>query len=360
MLIGVLLDRPAITLRAVATAAILLLVFRPESLTQVGFQMSFAATTALVASFEFLKHQSHWQSLQFGRGRFVQPIAALIISSFIAGAATAPFAAFHFNQFSQYGLIANLVSVPVMGLLVMPAAVLAGLLSPFGLEGGFFWVMGQGINWILGAAHWVAGFEGAVRAVPKGIDIVLPMIAFGGVFFIIWRGTLRWCGPILCLIAFGAWVMSERPDVLISDTGRLLGVIHNNQRALNRKRGNGFAARVWLENDGDKVEQGIAATRWDDFSDIMVMNIGAAKLGYIWPMKTEQKQIKEYCRKSDILIAPNAEDIVDAPCLHVSKKYLRRNGSVAITYTNNALQIKTARGVSGARLWNSWWLRKKP
>ena len=360
MLVGVMLDRPAITLRAVAMAATILLVIRPESLMQAGFQMSFAATTALVASFEFLKHQRHWQAMQYGRGRFLQPFVTLFISSLIAGAATAPIAAFHFKQFSQYGLIANLGSVPVMGMLVMPAAVLAGLLSPFGLDTGAFWIMGQGVHWILGVAHFVAGLSESTIAVPQGGTFVLPLIGFGSVLFILWRGAMRWAGPVLFFLAIGIWINTPRPEILISDTGRLLGIMKEQGRALNRKRGSGFAAQVWLENDGDKAEQIGAADRYAGFSDAMVMDIGIAKIGYVWPKKTSLFELERYCQSTDILISPNWKQDLSGGCIQISQSYLRRNGSVAIMIAKGQIRVKTARQMTGARIWNSWWFRKKP
>lgn len=96
MLVSILLDRPAITPRAVAIAATIILVVRPESLTQPGFQMSFAATTALVATFEALNTSDIRRSFNRGRFRFLAPVFSLIIALGVAGAATAPFSAFHF------------------------------------------------------------------------------------------------------------------------------------------------------------------------------------------------------------------------------------------------------------------------
>ncbi len=359
MLVGVMLDRPAITLRAVAMAAAILLVIRPESLMQAGFQMSFAATTALVASFEFLKFQRHWQAMHFGRGRIIQPFIALLVSSFIAGAATAPIAAFHFNQLSQYGLIANLGSVPVMGMLVMPSAVIAGVLSLVHLDAWAFWVMGQGVHWILGVAHFVAGLNGSTKAVPQGGALVLPLIGFGSVLFIIWRGKMRWVGPVLFCTAIGIWAKTPRPDILISDTGRLLGVMQEQKRALNRDRGSGFAARVWLENDGDKAEQISAAVRYAGFTDAMIMDVGIAKIGYVWPKKTPLAKLENYCRNTDILISPNWKEKLAGDCTHISQSYLRNNGSVAISIKDGQARIKTARQMTGARIWNSWWLRQR-
>ena len=55
VLLAVLLDRRALTLRAVAVAATVILVLQPEALMGPGFQMSFAATAALVGVFGWLR-----------------------------------------------------------------------------------------------------------------------------------------------------------------------------------------------------------------------------------------------------------------------------------------------------------------
>ena len=110
---AVLLDRRAITLRTAGLAAILLLLARPESLLEPGFQMSFAATVALVSGFAAVDREvllERWP-------RWAVPVFTLVASSVIAGFATAPYAAATFNRFTDYGLLANLLTVPVMGAL---------------------------------------------------------------------------------------------------------------------------------------------------------------------------------------------------------------------------------------------------
>ena len=92
MLVAIMLGRPALTLRAVAMVAIVILVLQPESITGPGFQMSFAATTALVFVFKYLRY-ANWQHWP----RWTRGAVSLVISSFVAGLATAPFAAAHFN-----------------------------------------------------------------------------------------------------------------------------------------------------------------------------------------------------------------------------------------------------------------------
>lgn len=160
MLVAVLMDRRALTLRAVAIAALIVLTLRPEALFGPGFQMSFAATTALVVVFRTLRGREVTHLPRWSR-----PVVAVFISSLVAGLATAPFAAFHFNQVAQLGLIANLLSVPLMGTLVMPAAVVAAVLAPLGLEMVGLWVMDLGLRWILGVARFIADQDIALRHV---------------------------------------------------------------------------------------------------------------------------------------------------------------------------------------------------
>ena len=106
-LVAVMADRRVLSLRAVAVAAVIVLVLRPEALLGPGFQMSFAATTALVAVFGWLRDAR----VPLGP-KWLRPVVAVVVSSAVAGAATAPVAAAHFNQFAHYGLVANLLSVP--------------------------------------------------------------------------------------------------------------------------------------------------------------------------------------------------------------------------------------------------------
>ncbi len=262
VLVAVMIDRPAFTLRAVALAAALILAVRPESLLEAGFQLSFAATAALVAVFEDLRSRAWWRDEDRGWvTRFRAPLALLITSS-VAGLATAPFGAFHFNQVSQFGLIANLLAVPIMSMVIMPAGVVAGVLAPLGLEAPALAVMGFGIETVLGIAHWVAGMEGARRAIPAGPPAVLSLIAGAMVWAILWRGPGRWLAVFPFGLALVLWWGHSRPDVLIASNGRLVGTMTEEGRAINRARGSSFVVRSWLENDGAPVDQQIAADRW--------------------------------------------------------------------------------------------------
>ncbi|MEM8538422.1 MAG: ComEC/Rec2 family competence protein, partial [Pseudomonadota bacterium] len=85
MFVAILLGRRALTLRAVAIAATIVLLWQPEALVGPGFQMSFAATTALVAVFGALRRYD-----LSGIPRLARPVLSVVVSSAVAGAATAP------------------------------------------------------------------------------------------------------------------------------------------------------------------------------------------------------------------------------------------------------------------------------
>lgn len=345
MFVAVLLDRRALTLRAVAIAATLVLTLRPEALMGPGFQMSFAATTALVVVFRAIRgldrHLPHWT-----RGA-----VSVFISSLVAGLATAPFAAAHFNQISHFGLIANLLSVPLMGAVVMPAAVVAVCLAPFGLWDWGLWVMDLGLRWILFVANTVAGWEGAVGYVAAPQPAVLPLLTLGLLILVLWQGRTRFSGIAVICASFLIWGQTERPAVLIADTGQLIGVYGPDGRALSRDKGSGFIAGIWLENDGAPVAQAEAAQRrglqqqgrtwWADVGGITVVQVaGKMALADL-----------DGCDGADILVSNQIDDVA-RPCLVLDVRHLRSAGAVALYETDDGVRLSTSRSVTGIRPWN--------
>ena len=88
-------------------------------------------------------------------------------------------AAIHFNQISQIGYIANLLAVPVMALVVAPAAVIALALSLLHLEPVGFWFVDLDLTWIQCVVGYLADFDLAVRMIKTPLDGVLPLFSFG-------------------------------------------------------------------------------------------------------------------------------------------------------------------------------------
>ena len=338
VLIAVLLDRPAFTLRAVALAALIVLVIAPESITQVGFQMSFAATIGLVAGFEALRHTKLWKIPVTGWRKFAKGAFSVAFSSAVAGAATAPFAAFHFNQFAQYGLIANLFAVPLMGMMVMPCAIIALILAPIGLSAPFFWIAGAGIGLILTIAHQVASLNGSVVLVASGHAAVLPIFASGCLLAVLWLGRFRLAGCIIASIGLAVWIVSDRPTILIDETGALVGVMTDDGRALNKAKGDRFTANSWLENDGDRAEQADAGLReWQAHGLIHV--------------KEDDQNLGALCAGHKVVLAPKSQAPDVSSCLIIDANMLKEEGALALYFKNNKIIAKGSRTQTGDRLW---------
>lgn len=354
VLTAVLLDRPALTMRSVALAALVVLIFSPESLTQAGFQMSFAATIALIAGFEGLRGLKWWKVTQTDkRWRFVKPVIGVAMTSLVAGTATAPFSAFNFNTVSQFGLFANLLAVPAMGIVVMPAAVVGLIAAPFGLDWLPFTVMGWGIGYVLAVSSYVAGLGGAIVGVKSGPGITLALLALGGLFIVLWIGRGRWFGLAPIALGMILWVIHPRPEVLIADNGRLFGVMTAEGRALSVDRGNGYAAESWLRKDGDIATQAEAAERGEFQRRRARIETEVPDLGpIVYVGATDSASGNKECAAAAILIAPKWTEKPRGRCLFVNGETLRRDGALAITVRNGAMSVEGALSSNSSRPWN--------
>ena len=342
---AIMVNRRAISLRAVAIAAVIVLVLRPEALLGPGFQMSFAATTALVAVFGYMRDHR----ITIGHA-WLQPVIGVLLASGISGLATAPVGAAHFNAISHYGLLANLLSVPVMGTVVVPAAVLAALLAPFGLDWIGLWIMGLGLRWILEVGAFVAGLDGARSYVPGPSQVVLPMLALGFLWLVLWRGRLRLLGVVPAVAAFALWVQVERPVGLIAENGALVGVMTDKGRALSKPKGAGFVATNWLENDGEAVAQDTAAAGWPAQGGGRLPN-GAA-IQHVWG----KRALAEFsgCASGEIIVAAGTLQVPAGECTGFDPERLRQTGAIAMHHGPEGLKILSVRDTTGTRLWSNW------
>ena len=255
MFLAVMLDRPAVALRNVALAALAILFVFPESVFDVGFQMSFAAVVALVAVYEEIRErfQRHDASLFYRPvQRFLLFFGGIVLSTLVASGAVAPLAAFHFHKSQQYAVLANLVAIPICNLLVMPAALATLVLMPFGLEVWPLWVMGKGIEAMVWCAYAVAGLPGAVARLPAIPNAALGLMVVGGLWLCLWRTRWRLLGLAGLAAGLGVAPGLPRADMLVGRDGQLVAIRASDGRwsALTGP-GATFELQRWLEHDGD-------------------------------------------------------------------------------------------------------------
>jgi competence protein ComEC len=259
VLIGVTIDRSAITFRTLTVAAFGVLILAPQSVVHPSFQMSFAATLALVAAYQYgMPGGKMWGTdrdsalrtrIVFWGGR---EVAALLLASLVAGLATTPYAAYHFHRVAPYGVLANLLAMPVVSAVVMPMGILGVLAMPFGFDSIFWHLMGKGIDWMIAVVLWVTSLPGSVWYMPAFGTGPLLVATLGLLLVCLLRTPLRWSGALLTIGAT-VWALTlPRPDILVGADGQLAAVRGaDGKLVILHSARDAFAIKEWLAADGD-------------------------------------------------------------------------------------------------------------
>lgn len=260
-LLAILADRPAVSLRTVALSALVILLVQPHSVTEPGFLMSFLAVIALVSAYEAWRQRpvapeaaAERASGRIGRwtvaaGRYA---AGLASTSLVAGLATAPVIADAFHRTAPYGLVANMVVMPAIGLVVMPMAVVTMLLMPFGLEALPLAAMGAGIEVMIAVARTVQSWPGGEGLIGRLHPWTLPLAVAGMLWLALWQARWRLLGlaPIAAAILIAPF--AGAPDVLVGPDGAPVAVrgVDGRLEVLDGARSR-FTVATWLAADAD-------------------------------------------------------------------------------------------------------------
>lgn len=169
--IGKMLYRHSPTLNTIAAAAVLILIARPLDLWSVSFQLSFAATAAIVMMARDTEHALHRLSgLKNLHGKALSWVAGTILVSLAAQLGTLPITMYTFGQLSNYFLLTNLIVLPIAAFLV-PCG-LAGAALGGTLLGKFIGFATHALAWTMNhAVGWIESLPGSSSAV----QITLPM-----------------------------------------------------------------------------------------------------------------------------------------------------------------------------------------
>ena len=263
VLFGLVLGREAITLRMVATGAVIVLILWPESLVGPSFQLSFAAITAIVALHEqpsiarFLQHRFESRVKRVARN-----LAGLLLTGLIVEIVLAPIALFHFHKSGLYGALANIAAIPFTTFVIMPLEALALAFDLVGLGGPFWWLTSLAISALLWLAHFIAALPGAVAMLPAISLAAYTMIIGGGLWVILWQGKGRWLG--IAPYMFGAIFafVADEPDILITNDGRHVAIRGDEgQMVILRPRAGDYIRNLLAERSGTTDMDDIASMR---------------------------------------------------------------------------------------------------
>ena len=316
--------------------------------------MSFAATLALIAAYE---RGLPWMTAgtDTSKGARIalwggREVVALILASLVAGLATTPYAAFHFHRLAPYGVIANLLAMPVVSAWVMPMGLLGLIAMPFGFDGLFWRLMGDGLDWMIAVALFVAHLPGAVgRMAAFGTGPLL--LGTGGLLLLcLLKSPLRWSGSALVVVATVWAIRTPLPDVLVSSDGTALAVRGADGRlTVHRSARDAFAVKEWLAADGDArlpddktLGQGF---RCDTSGCIARLADGKLVSQVLSPDAFE-----EDCRLAATVVTSRE---VPGACkaLVIDRKVSRGNGAITLRRNGDGFEVAAARPAGQDRPW---------
>ncbi len=354
VLCGVLLDRPVLTLRTVTIAALVVLAFAPEAVVHPSFQMSFAATLALIATYAHglplvragMDTPLHARAALWG----VNEIISLVIASLVAGLATTPYAAYHFHRLAPYGVLANLLAMPIVSGWVMPMGILGVLALPFGFDGIFWRQMGYGIEWMDAVALWIASLPGAFGRVTSYGTGPLLLATVGILLIGLLKTPLRVSGIAFVALAVVLAARTPVPDILVAADGRSFAVRGGDGKlAFHHSGGDTFAMREWLAADADGrdvADRGLG----DGIACDLAGCLGKLADGRLVSYVLAAEAFEEDCRRAAIVVATR-DAPPDCDALVIDRGFWRERGALALYREGAGFNIESARSPNFDRPW---------
>lgn len=356
---AIVFDRRALSLRALAIAAILVLLLMPEAVLEPGFQMSFYATAALLALAEVSRNPVReldvpwwvhgWQGLWHG-------LKVSVLASTVAGLATTPFGVFYFSRAQMYGLLSNLIEAPLTGFIVMPALALGTVLSATPLGAPLLWVAQQGLSVIAAIAGFVADFPGAVLTVAAPANLALALSTAGVLWTCLIRGRARSIG-LLAALAVIYWPRETAPDTWLEAEGsnaaiRVKGAAYSLRPTVRQ-----YGYQLWLKHYAlnDAPERGPQDYVCKGYICLPTAT-APYRVGFAFGRKApKSEQVEALCQSADLIVLRSQVTEWPANCAGVNRitaSDFERLGAMELTRSGlKSWHIQAAKPLRGQRPW---------
>lgn len=354
MLGAILVDRPALSMRNLALAAMLALAREPEALLGPSFQMSFGAVAGLIACAPLLDGRVFRTDSPSRIARAASWLATAVVgtlaTTLVAQIATAPFATYHFQTMQPFGLVGNALTLPLVSLAVMPAAVLGMLAYPFALDRPVWWLMGLAVRGMLDISAWIAGFGQANVVLPAFGTGALALLAVALLVATLPVSRLRFLALLPAGLGIALAASPTRYDIYIDRDGAGAAVRGNDGRLVVLGRPPGFVLEQWLKADGDgrrpESVTGAVGPRCDRLGCTVLALDGRAVA-----LVTDKRAFPEDCARADILISRLRAPPGCAAPLIADRTFLAAQGATAIRLGATGPEVASTRGAGPPKPW---------
>ena len=217
---------------------------------------------------------------------------------------------------------------------------------------GFFWrLMGDGIDWMIAVALWVASLPGAVGRIAAFGMGPLMLGTTGLIVLCLLRTPIRFAGAALLVMATIWASRPSLPDIRISPEGNMVAVRNADGRlSIMKSRNDDFTVKEWLAADGDARAprdeslsanircdgEGCVATLPDQSLDRAVAHA--------------RKRLAEDCSKAALVVTTRSAPAGCAAFL-VDRNELRASGAIDITRAGKTFDVVRANPQGHDRPW---------
>lgn len=360
VLIAIVIGREALTLRLVAAGALAIMLVLPESIASPGFQLSFAAVTAIVALHGHSRVRAWFARRDEGWPlRLVRGLASVLLTGLVVELALMPIALFHFHKAGLYGALANVVAIPMTTFVIMPIEALALALDSVGAGGPFWWLAEQALHMLLSLAFMVSEAPGAVAALPAMPWWAFAAAVLGGLWASLWQQKHRWWGLLPLAGALVYTAQLPAPDLLVTADGRHVATRTSaGEYAVLRSGAGEFVREQLAEAAGSDVPMTSVADQRDAECNRDFCRWSVDRDGRRWIIlaarsrdRTEWQSLVNACAAADIVIADRRLPSACSPrWLKIDRALLESTGGLAISLS--ARQIRAARDSARGKPWD--------
>lgn len=358
VMLAILVDRSGISIFSLAWAGLITLLWQPESLLGASFQLSFSATIAIVVFYERFAHILYKDNVGFLHKIWLY-FLGIMLTSLVATIATTPLVIYHFNRFTLWGIAANMLMLPLASAWIMPAAVLAFLAMPFGLEHYPLLALDSGITLMMQGARFIANQPYASIALPSPTFYGIIISVFGGLWLCIWQQNWRLLGIPAIIVGMATIALHNPYDLLISDDATKVALrIPDGEFAgkflFIRGKDSSFDGQMWLRSHGQETGVSIKdiSKKFDNCDkEKCTMNAYGKKI----IVAKGNKPVEGICEGSpDIVISSYYLDrnpaCIGIPLL-LDKAKLKENGATGLRFTSERINLETSFEFRGDRAW---------
>lgn len=292
VLVAIIIERKYRGLIAIAFAASVILIVEPEAILKPGFQMSFSAVLALVASYQI-------NANKLFKIKIIKYFVSIMISSVIASLATVPYTIYNFNYFSISGIITNLVAIPIVTLIIIPLGIIYVLLIPLGTQWIITPLMERPIDSVLYITNAIANLQYLVIPIRTFPASSIIIITLGLLWLCLWERNWRFFGIFFILLGIFSSAMYRTPDILVSADNLAVKEGDNLLYSLTRKNRN-FVIKTWAKQNGQN--QIVNHTKYNNSNKRL-------KYGCIYSKENDRSVLLAY-KQEDILENCNNVDLV--------------------------------------------------